>query len=66
MRYSDELADHSYRYRQRAMLGDYRKRNVGAEHQALMQAACAGDEDRAVALLKAHYQRTADASPRGG
>jgi DNA-binding GntR family transcriptional regulator len=66
MRYSDELADHAYRYRQRAMMGDYRKRHVGAEHEALLQAACAGDVERAVALLAAHYKRTADATPRVG
>ena len=61
LRFSDELADHAYRYRQRSMQGDYRKRNVGAEHAAILEAALSGEAERAVQLLTAHYRRTAEA-----
>ena len=36
-----------------------RKRGVKGEHQALLEAAVAGDADEAVALLRAHFERTA-------
>lgn len=63
LRYADELADHAYRYRQRSMQGDYRKRDVAAEHAAIAEAALAGDGARAAQLLEAHYRRTAAALP---
>lgn len=63
LRYSDELADHAYRYRQRSMLAAYHQRDVAAEHEAIAAAALAGDVDRAVALLGAHYRRTAELLP---
>lgn len=64
-RYSDELADHAYRYRQRSMQAAYLRRDVGAEHEAIAQAALAGDVEQAVALLHAHFERTAELLPMG-
>ena len=36
----------------------YSSRDVSAEHQAIVEAAIDRDEDRASALLMAHYDRT--------
>jgi DNA-binding GntR family transcriptional regulator len=62
-RFSDELADHAYRYRQRSMQAAYLQRDVAAEHAAIADAALAGDSDRAVALLQAHFETTATLLP---
>lgn len=62
-RFSDELADHAYRYRQRAMQAAYLQRDVASEHAAIADAALAGDAERAVALLQAHFERTATLLP---
>ncbi|MNT97451.1 hypothetical protein D3C72_2397800 [compost metagenome] len=35
------------------------ERNVDDEHRQLLQAAISRDADRAVAMLAAHYRRTA-------
>lgn len=64
LRYCDELADHAWRYRQWALQTMHGRRRVGAEHEALLHAALAGDADRACALLEQHFQRTADAALR--
>ena len=37
----------------------FAKRGVKTEHQQLMEAAVAGRADDAVALLRAHFERTA-------
>lgn len=63
IRYSDELADHAYRYRQRSMQSVYLQRDVAAEHAAITDAALAGDAELAVALLQAHFERTATLLP---
>jgi DNA-binding GntR family transcriptional regulator len=65
-RFSDELADHAYRYRQRSIQAAYLKRDVAAEHAAIAAAALAGDSERAVALLQAHFERTATLLPLRG
>lgn len=58
--FCDQLADQHHRYRRlsasRAFVG---KRPVKGEHQALFEAALAGDADKAAALLRAHFERTA-------
>jgi GntR family transcriptional regulator, carbon starvation induced regulator len=53
------LSDHAVRYRRLAMTTAYRKRDVTAEHRALMEAAIDGRADDAAELLIAHYRRTA-------
>jgi GntR family transcriptional regulator, carbon starvation induced regulator len=53
------LSDHAMRYRRLAMTTAYRKRDVTAEHRALMEAAIDGRADDAAELLIAHYRRTA-------
>jgi GntR family carbon starvation induced transcriptional regulator len=53
------LSDHAVRYRRLAMSTAYRKRDVTAEHRALMEAAIDGRADDAAELLIAHYRRTA-------
>ena len=57
------LIEHSSRYRQvgsHIIAGTPPKRDVAAEHQAILDAALARDADLACALLKAHYRATAD------
>ena len=58
--FCEQLADQLYRYRQLSVKRVYPKRHEHDEHQAIVDAAIAGDVDTAVALLQAHYQRTAD------
>jgi DNA-binding GntR family transcriptional regulator len=41
----------------------YLRRDVAAEHAAIADAALAGDDERAVALLLAHFDRTATLLP---
>lgn len=57
--FCDQLADQHTRYRRLAAARAFRKRGVKGEHQALLDAALAGDADKAVALLRAHFDRTA-------
>lgn len=57
--FCDQLADQHHRYRRLAAPRAFAKRGVKAEHQALMQAAIDGRADDAVALLRAHFERTA-------
>ena len=58
--FCDQLADQHHRYRRlsasRAFVG---KRPIKGEHQALFEAALAGDADKAASLLRAHFERTA-------
>jgi DNA-binding GntR family transcriptional regulator len=58
--FCDQLADQHHRYRRLSAPKAFaRKRGVKGEHQALFDAAVAGDADGAVALLHAHFERTA-------
>lgn len=56
----EELSDQAYRYRQLAVQSVFPKRNEKNEHRDIMDAALAGEAERAVELLCAHYRRTAD------
>jgi DNA-binding GntR family transcriptional regulator len=58
--YCEQQADLLYRYRQLSIRKVYPTRNVKDEHEAILKAVIDGDADRAVALLTAHYQGTAD------
>jgi DNA-binding GntR family transcriptional regulator len=58
--YCEQQAGLLYRYRQLSVRKIYPKRNIKDEHETITKAAIAGDADRAVALLIAHYQSTAD------
>lgn len=57
--FCEQLADQHHRYRRLSAPRAFRKRGVKNEHQALLDAALAGDADKAVLLLKAHFERTA-------
>lgn len=59
MGFCDQLADQHHRYRRLSAPRAFAKRGVSTEHQQLVDAALGGDADTAVALLKAHFQRTA-------
>ena len=55
-----QLADQSYRYRQIAFKRAFPLRDTAHGHRAIMEAAIDGDADKAVRLLQAHLQFTAD------
>ena len=57
--FCEQLADQHLRYRRLSAPRAFAKRGVKSEHQALMEAAVAGHADEAVALLRAHFERTA-------
>ncbi|ODV10374.1 MAG: GntR family transcriptional regulator [Rubrivivax sp. SCN 70-15] len=57
--FCDQLADQHYRYRRLSAPRAFAKRGVKTEHQQLMEAAIEGRADDAVALLRAHFERTA-------
>jgi DNA-binding GntR family transcriptional regulator len=57
--FCDQLADQHHRYRRLSAPRAFAKRGVKSEHQQLMEAAVAGHADEAVALLRAHFERTA-------
>lgn len=57
--FCEQLADQHQRYRRLSAPRAFAKRGVKSEHQQLMDAALVGRADEAVALLRAHYQRTA-------
>jgi DNA-binding GntR family transcriptional regulator len=57
--FCEQLADQHHRYRRLAAPRAFAKRAVKTEHQQLMQAAIEGRADEAVALLRAHFERTA-------
>jgi DNA-binding GntR family transcriptional regulator len=57
--FCEQLYEQAYRYRQLAARKAYRRRNERDEHEAMFQAALAGDLVRARELLAAHYERTA-------
>ena len=58
--FCEQLADQHHRYRRLSAARAFSKRAVKDEHQALVEAALAGDADGAVALLRAHFERTAE------
>jgi DNA-binding GntR family transcriptional regulator len=53
------LFERAERYRRLSMPVDHENRNVGAEHEALAQAALDRDNNRACELMEAHLSRTA-------
>lgn len=57
--FCDQLADQHHRYRRLSAPRAFAKRGVKGEHQAIAEAALAGRADEAVALLRAHFLRTA-------
>jgi DNA-binding GntR family transcriptional regulator len=57
--FCDQLADQHHRYRRLSAPRAFAKRGVKGEHQQLLEAALAGRADDAVALLRAHFERTA-------
>lgn len=58
IRFCDQMYDLNIRYRRIAGPEVDETRNVDAEHAAIVEAAVARNEDRAVELLLAHYTRT--------
>lgn len=53
-----QLYDQSERYRRLSVPLTTEKRNIGEEHQGIVDAALARDADKAVALLSAHLSAT--------
>ena len=58
LNFCEQLADQHHRYRRLSAPRAFGKRSVKSEHAALLEAALAGDADRAVALLRSHFERT--------
>lgn len=59
LNFCDQLADQHHRYRRLSAPRAFSKRGVSSEHQQLLDAALAGKTDEAIALLQAHFERTA-------
>lgn len=59
MELCDQFYDRAVRYRALSIARAYPKRDVPREHQELADACLGQDVDKAVALLNAHYRRTA-------
>ena len=57
--FCDQLADQHHRYRRLSAPRAFHKRGIKNEHQQLLEAALDGRADDAVALLRAHFERTA-------
>lgn len=57
--FCDQLTDRLYRYRQLSVRKVYPRRDINAEHRAILDAVLAHDPDRAVAALHDHYRTTA-------
>jgi DNA-binding GntR family transcriptional regulator len=57
--FCEQLADQHHRYRRLSAPRAFARRAVRSEHQQLMEAAIAGRSEEAVALLQAHFERTA-------
>jgi DNA-binding GntR family transcriptional regulator len=57
--FCEQLADQHHRYRRLSAPRAFARRAVKSEHQQLMEAAIAGRSDDAVAMLQAHFERTA-------
>ncbi|MGJ8546484.1 MAG: GntR family transcriptional regulator [Sulfitobacter sp.] len=59
MKFCSQLYDLNIRYRYLAGSAlNYTKRDVSFEHEAIMQAAIAGQADKATELLLTHYRQT--------
>lgn len=58
--YCAQLHEQTLRYRNLAVVVEYRERHELEEHCAIQDAMLARDADKAVKLLVAHYQITAD------
>lgn len=58
--YCAELHEQTLRYRKLAAVVKYREGAEGSEHKAIRDAVLDRDADKAVELLKAHFQMTAD------
>ena len=58
--FCDQLADQLYRYRQLSVHKVYPRRDINAEHEAILHAVLGGRADDAVAALQSHYRSTAD------
>ena len=59
LNFCEQLADQHHRYRRLSAPRAFSKRGVKTEHQQLLEAAIEGRADDAVALLRAHFERTA-------
>lgn len=57
--FCEQLADQHHRYRRLSAPRAFHTRGVRDEHRQLLDAAVEGRADDAVALLKAHFDRTA-------
>ena len=57
--FCDQLADQHHRYRRLSAPRAFHKRGVKSEHLQLLEAALQGRANDAVALLRAHFERTA-------
>jgi DNA-binding GntR family transcriptional regulator len=57
--FCEQLADQHHRYRRLSAPRAFATRGVKGEHEQLMAAAVDGRADEAVALLRQHYERTA-------
>ncbi len=57
--FCDHLADQLYRYRQLSVTKVFPRRDIDAEHTAILDSVLARDADRAVAMLTGHYEATA-------
>ncbi len=61
LRFCDQLYDLNIRYRYlAARSSDYQGRKVDDEHIQILDAVNSGDADRAVRLLRSHYEKTGD------
>ncbi|TDY15508.1 GntR family transcriptional regulator [Paraburkholderia sp. BL6665CI2N2] len=60
LNFCEQLADQLYRYRQLSVRRVYPKRHEREEHEEMLKAVVSGDCDRAIELMKNHYQKTAD------
>lgn len=56
--FCEQLADQLYRYRKLVAEATYFHRDQGIEHSTIVEALLAGDADRAIDALCAHYQAT--------
>lgn len=66
LRYCAELHEQTLRYRKLAAVVKYREGSEGSEHRAIRDAVLDRDADKAVELLTAHFQMTAEIVIAGG
>ncbi|VVE34771.1 HTH-type transcriptional repressor RspR [Pandoraea morbifera] len=58
--FCEQLSDQLYRYRQLSVRRIYPNRHEREEHKAMLDAVIERDAPRAIALMKSHYETTAD------